>query len=293
MLCRECPRNCGVDRTHTLGVCRSPQTAVVTRAAPHFWEEPPISGTKGSGTVFFAGCNLGCIYCQNAAISRGGQVGTAVTAEELRTIFLRLKQQGVHNINLVTPTHYTHVIEQALQEEIGLPVVYNCGGYERVATLQTLEGKIQIYLPDLKYMDAIAATEYSAAPDYPTVAKVAILEMFRQTGPYKFDENGLLTKGVLIRHMVLPGHTKNTLAVIDWVANTFQKGDVLFSLMSQYTPTKAVAGHKTLGRPITRREYEKCRDYMFAAGIEDGFLQEPDSAGSDYVPPFDGTGVMP
>ena len=291
MLCNLCPRNCGVNRRTQTGFCHSGQTAVVTRAAPHMWEEPPISGISGSGTVFFAGCNLRCVFCQNAAISRDDTKGKAMTAGELRSVFLRLKDAGVHNINLVTPTHFAHVIGEALCEPIGLPVVYNCGGYERVETLKELEGKIRIYLPDMKYMDEKIAAEYSAAPDYPRVAKAAILEMFRQTGPCRFDEQGILQQGVLIRHMILPGHTKNTLAVIEWVANTFQKGEVLFSLMSQYTPTEDVADHKNLGRRITRREYEKCRDAMFDAGIEDGFLQDLDAAKDGYVPDFDGTGV--
>ncbi len=292
MQCNLCPRNCKVNRQSAVGFCRSRQTAVVTRAAPHFWEEPPISGQKGSGTVFFAGCNLRCIFCQNAQISCDGTKGTAVTTNQLRDIFLRLKDQGVHNINLVTPTHFAHVLCETLEEPIGLPVVYNCGGYESVETLKQLNGKIQIYLPDMKYMDGQIAAAYSAAPDYPEVAKAAILEMVEQAGPCRFNENGILQQGVIIRHMILPGHTKNTLAVIDWVANTFQQGDVLFSLMSQYTPTQAVADHKNLGRTITRREYEKCRDAMFAAGIEDGFVQDLTAAKEGYVPDFDGTGIF-
>lgn len=292
MNCTLCPRNCEVDRMKKMGFCHSGPTAVITRAAPHLWEEPPISGTNGSGTVFFAGCNLRCVFCQNVAISRDGTKGRAVTAEELRTIFLRLKDEGVHNINLVTPTHFAHVIGEALNEPIGLPVVYNSGGYEQVETLRSLEGKIQIYLPDMKYMDEGIAAQYSAAPDYPQVAKEAILEMFRQVGPCRLDEDGILQQGIIIRHMILPGHTKNTLAVIDWVANTFKKGEVLFSLMSQYTPTEEVANHKNLGRKITRREYKKCRDAMLDAGIEDGFVQDLTAATDGYVPDFDGTGTL-
>ena len=293
MFCSLCPRRCNINREQTVGFCRSSDTAVITRAAPHFWEEPPISGTKGSGTVFFSGCNLGCVFCQNAAISRDGTNGQAVTPTQLRGIFQQLKEQGVHNINLVTPTHFAHVIREALAQPMGIPVVYNCGGYESVETLRGLEGKIQIYLPDMKYLDETIAAQYSAAPDYPEIAKAAILEMFRQVGPCRFDENGMLQQGLLIRHLILPGHTKNTLAVINWVANTFPKGEVLFSLMSQYTPTPQVAEHKNLRRPITLREYEKCRDAMFAAGIEDGFVQDLDAAKEGYVPDFDGTGVNP
>ncbi len=289
MTCTLCPRQCAASRhdQQHMGFCQTTQTATVTRAAPHMWEEPCISGTKGSGTVFFAGCNLGCIYCQNAQISRNGQVGRAVTPQSLRQIFLSLKDQGVHNINLVTPTHVSHVISEALTQPIGLPVVYNCGGYESMSALRELSGKIQIYLPDMKYADCDLAKEYSAAPDYPDRAKQAILEMYRQVGDCQFDQNGLLQKGLLIRHMILPGHTKNTLAVIDWVANTFPKDGVLFSLMSQYTPMPSVADHKLLGRKVTRREFEKCRDALFASGIENGFIQEPTSANSCYIPPFD------
>jgi putative pyruvate formate lyase activating enzyme len=291
MECTLCPRNCKTDRQNALGFCQSPSTAVITRAAPHFWEEPCISGKKGSGTVFFAGCNLRCNFCQNHEISRNTTTGKQVTPQQLLQLFHRLKEQGVHNINLVTPTHYAHVIAKALKDPFPLPIVYNCGGYESVSTLKTLEGKVQIYLPDMKYADPKAAAEYSLAPDYPEIAKEAILEMFRQVGPCRFDEEGMLQQGLLIRHMILPGHTKNTLAVIDWVANTFPKGQVLFSLMSQYTPTKQVENHKNLGRKITRREYEKCRDALFDSGIENGFLQDPSAAQKGYVPSFDGTGI--
>jgi putative pyruvate formate lyase activating enzyme len=260
---------------------------VIVRAAPHFWEEPCISGKKGSGTVFFAGCNLRCRYCQNHEISRNTAKGISVTPQELRAIFANLQNQGVHNINLVTPTHYAHVIAKALEHPIALPVVYNGSGYESVDTLRTLEGKIQIYLADMKYMDSKAAADYSLAPDYPEVAKQAILEMFRQVGPCRFDHDGMLQQGLIIRHLILPGHTKNTLGVIDWVANTFPKGEVLFSLMSQYTPTKEVENHKNLGRKITHREYEKCKNALFDAGIENGFLQDLDAADQGYVPDFD------
>lgn len=293
MECTLCPRNCRAARTDTahLGFCKSTDTAVVTRAAPHFWEEPCISGQRGSGTVFFAGCNLGCIYCQNAAISRNGLQGRAVDVPGLRRIFASLQAQGVHNINLVTPTHFASQIGRALEQPPAIPVVYNCGGYESVDTLRQLEGKIQIYLPDMKYMDRQAAADYSGAPDYPERACAAIEEMFRQVGPCRFDKDGILQRGVLIRHLILPAHTRNTLAVIDWVSRTFPKGAVLFSLMSQYTPTAAVSSHPVLHRPITRREYEKCRDALFAAGMEEGYVQELSSARELYIPAFDGTGL--
>ncbi len=294
MDCTLCPHNCHAGRQspQEFGRCHAPAGAVVSRAAPHFWEEPCISGTKGSGTVFFAGCNLGCVYCQNHAISRNGLNGQAVTPQQLRKICLSLKEQGVHNINFVTPTHVSHVLEQVLAQPLGLPVVYNCSGYEKVETLRRLAGKVQIYLPDLKYMDPAVAAEYSHAPDYPAVATAAIAEMVRQTGGYELDENGLLVKGVLIRHMILPMHTKNTLAVIDWVASTFPPDTVLFSLMCQYTPTPQVAHHRFLHRPITQREYDKCLQAMEAAGLTQGYVQEPDSVGEGYIPDFDCTGVL-
>ncbi len=293
MKCTLCPRECNTERStpETYGFCNVPNTATVTRAAAHFWEEPCISGTKGSGTVFFAGCNLQCIFCQNHQISRNGNIGKEVSPNQLREIFENLKNQGVHNINLVTPSHFTPALLQALEQPIEIPVVYNCGGYEKVETLRQLEGKVDIYLPDMKYIDPTLAKEYSGAENYPTVAKIAILEMFRQVGPVVMDEQGILQKGVCIRHLILPGHTKNTLGVIDWVANTFPKGSVLFSLMSQYTPTPAVKNHKTLSRRITKREYEKCVNAMLDAGLTHGFVQDLSSAKEEYTPPFDLTGV--
>lgn len=292
MGCDLCPRQCKTNRTvgEPLGFCRSTNTAVITRAAPHFWEEPCISGTKGSGTVFFAGCNLGCVYCQNHAISRDGTKGQPVDHRALQRVYAGLKAQGVHNINLVTPTHFIPVIARSLDPSPGLPVVYNSSGYESVSGLKQLEGKVQIYLPDMKYAQSQPAAEYSHAPDYPQTAKAAILEMFRQVGPCRMNEQGILEKGVLIRHLILPGHTKNTLAVIQWVADTFAPGEVLFSLMGQYTPTPAVKDHPNLRRPITKREYEKCVDAMWEAGLTQGFVQELTSAHTRFIPDFDQTG---
>ena len=291
--CTLCPRRCGATRedpAHT-GFCRAPAAAVVTRAAPHFWEEPCLSGTKGSGAVFFAGCNLGCVYCQNRAISRNGAAGKTLTPSQLRRVFDRLAGLGVHNLNLVTPTHFAPAICEALADPFPLPVVYNCGGYESVETLRRLAGKVDVYLPDMKYADEALAGALSHAPDYPAAAKAAIAEMVRQTGPYVLDENGLLVKGVLIRHLILPGHTRNTLAVIDWVGRTFAKGEVLFSLMRQYTPPAGAVLPKELCRTVTDREAEKCQNALLAAGIEDGFVQERGAAGEGYVPAFDGTGL--
>ena len=211
-----------------------PEVPVLARAALHQWEEPPISGTRGSGTVFFSGCSLGCVFCQNEKLSHQ-EFGKAVTVERLREICEDLIARGAHNINFVNPTHYAHVIAKLLEKPLGVPVVYNCGGYEKVETLRALEGKIDIYLPDLKYLDPNTAKRYSLAEDYPDVVCAAIREMVRQTGPVVL-EDGLLKRGVVIRHLILPGQVNAAKEVMDWVGENFKRGEVLFSLMSQYTP---------------------------------------------------------
>ena len=239
--CTLCPRRCKADRAAgQCGFCGAGNTLKVARAALHFWEEPCISGTRGSGTVFFSGCTLRCCYCQNGRISAGG-AGKDITPRRLREIFDELIAQGAHNIELVTATHFLPWILPALEPRLPVPVVYNCGGYERVETLRALEGRVDIYLPDLKYADGALAGALSGAPDYFPVACDAIREMFRQVGPWEIRE-GLLVRGVLIRHLVLPGQLENTRRVIDWVAETFRPGEVLFSLMSQYTPQPGAAG---------------------------------------------------
>ena len=289
MICTLCPRRCGAERTETEGhgFCGMPAGLRVARAALHLWEEPPLSGTRGSGTVFFSGCTLRCCYCQNREISAGG-FGRAVTTGRLREIFEELIAQGAHNINLVTPTHFLPWLLPALAPKLPVPVVYNCGGYESVETLRLLEGKVDVYLPDLKYADAALAARLSAAPDYFPAATAAIREMFRQTGPYVM-EDGLLKRGVMIRHLVLPGQLDNTRRCIDWVAQTFSPGQVLFSLMSQYTPQPGSEG--PLGRHVTAGEYRSAVDYMKNCGITDGFTQERTAAREEYTPPFDLTGV--
>ena len=291
MICRLCPRNCGALRTATegQGLCRMPETPLLARAALHHWEEPPISGTRGSGTVFFTGCPLGCVFCQNGAISQRN-FGKPVTEERLWDICQELIAQGAHNINFVTPTHYAHVLASLLERPLPVPVVYNCGGYEKVDTLRTLEGKVQIYLPDFKYLDPAAAQRYSGAPDYPEVAAAAIQEMVRQTGPCQFDENGLLTRGVIIRHLILPGQVQGAKAVMDWVAETFPPHTVLFSLMSQYTPWGDLSQVPEVNRRLRRGEMQPAQDYMAALGL-DGFTQERTSAKEEYTPPFDLTGL--
>lgn len=289
MICDLCPRRCHAERTADRGegFCAMPAGPVVARAALHHWEEPVISGTRGSGTVFFSGCTLRCVFCQNHDISANG-FGKPVTVERLRQIFRELAAQGAHNINLVTPTQFTPWILEALEEDPVVPVVWNSGGYERVETLRALAGKVDVYLPDLKYADSALSGELSAAPDYFETATAAIEEMFRQTGPCVL-EDGLLRRGVVIRHLVLPGHLENTRRCIDWVARTFRPGQVLFSLMSQYTPQPGAEG--LLGRHVTRAEYRAAVAYMENCGIRDGFTQERTSAREEYTPPFDLTGV--
>lgn len=292
-VCNDCPRRCGAVRDDGMngGFCASPSLPRAARAAAHFGEEPCISGTRGSGTVFFTGCSLRCVFCQNHEISRGGE-GRTLTPERLRDIFKRLRDQGVHNINLVTPTHFSRAIAEALDgAELGIPVVWNSSGYENVETLRTLEGLVQIYMPDFKYMDPAPAKAYSMAPDYPETAAAAIEEMFRQRGPFVMDGEGILQSGVLIRHLILPGHAANTKAVIDWVSGRFPGNEVLFSLMSQFTPMPGAERFPELRRRVSRRENQALRDYMADCGILNGYWQEPGSATGEMIPDFDLTGL--
>lgn len=290
MICKLCPRRCGAVRTESegAGFCGMPAGIVAARAMLHRWEEPCLSGTRGAGCVFFTGCNLGCAYCQNARISREN-FGKPVSPARLREIFDGLVARGAHCIDLVTPTHFTPWIREALEEPPGVPVVWNSGGYESVETLRTLEGKVRVYLPDLKYADAALAAELSRAPDYFETAAAAVDEMFRQVGPYRMGGDGILQSGVLIRHMVLPGQLANTRRVIDYVAARFRPGEVLFSLMSQYTPRPGAAG--ALARRVTGAEYRAAREYMEACGVRDGFAQEKSSAREEYTPDFDLSGL--
>lgn len=290
MICRLCPRNCGAERTaeQAGGVCRQPSVPVAAKAMLHQWEEPCLVGGRGAGTVFFSGCNLRCCFCQNGVISQEG-FGRPLTAARLRAIFEELVAQGAACLDLVTPTHFTPVILEALGDRPWpVPVVWNCGGYEKLETLRLLEGKVQVYLPDLKYALPGPARKYSAAEDYFDWAAPAILEMFRQTGPYRM-EGGALKSGVLIRHLLLPGELENTRRVIDWVAGTFRPGDVLFSLMSQYTPQPGAVGN--LARHVTGAEYRAAVQYMENCGVTDGYTQERTSAKEEYTPDFDLRGV--
>lgn len=263
---------------------------VLARAALHHWEEPPVSGTKGAGTIFFSGCSLGCVFCQNEEISHQDR-GRPVTLERLGEICDELVEKGAHNINFVTPTHYAHVVKKLLEEHpLPVPAVWNCGGYERLETLRSLEGKIQIYLPDLKYMNAEAAGRYSAAADYPQVATAAIKEMVRQVGPCETDGQGVLKKGVIIRHLLLPGQLTGAKEVMDWVAGEFEPGTVLFSLMSQYTPWGRANEFPEIDRRLRGSEIRAAQQYMDALEL-DGFVQDRESAKREYTPEFDLTGV--
>ena len=290
--CRLCPRSCGVDRTAgQRGYCGMGDRITAARAALHFWEEPPISGERGSGTVFFSGCSLGCDFCQNTEISHG-KFGAEITAERLRAIFEDLIAQGAHNINLVTAAHFLPSILPALEPKLPVPVVYNCGGYESVETLRALEGKVDVYLPDLKYAEAELAAKLSRAPDYFEVACAAIDEMVRQTGPCRFSPEGMLEKGVIIRHLVLPGEVQNSLKVMDEVEEHFPKGEVLQSLMAQYVPSGRVRHTPPFDRPVSAEEYEAVVSWLYMLDLEDGFLQEPSAATEEYLPDFSLEGIL-
>lgn len=290
MLCTQCPRRCGAVRTETAGegFCQMPALPVLARAALHRWEEPCLSGTRGAGTVFFSGCTLRCVFCQNEQISQEN-FGQPVSIARLREIFAELITQGAHNIDLVSPTQFSHAVGEALEEPLPVPVVWNSGGYDSVDTLGCLEGKIDVYLPDLKYLTAARAKKYSGAENYPETAKAAILEMFRQVGPTVF-EDGLLKRGVLIRHLLLPGGLNEAKLVMDWVSEQFPNGEVLFSLMSQYLPLGRAAEFPELDRRLRSSEIRAAEEYMAALGLN-GYTQDPDAADAGYVPRFDLTGV--
>ena len=292
MVCDLCPRRCGAlrDEAHGEGFCQMPALPVCARAALHFWEEPCISGRTGAGTVFFSGCTLGCVFCQNRSISREGE-GKALSPDELYAVFRRLADQGAACIELVTPTQFTHVLARVLERPIpgGLPVVWNSGGYERAEVLRGLEGKVDVYLPDLKYVTPALAGRYSGAADYRSAATAAILEMVRQRGPVRL-EDGLLKSGVLIRHLILPGQTREAQRVMDWVADSFLPGAVLFSLMAQYTPVGELDGFPELQRPLRASELRAAKAYMEELGLA-GYVQELGSSGEGFIPAFDLTGL--
>lgn len=287
MICNLCPRKCNTCRTEHQGngFCGSGTLPVVARVAPHFGEEPCISGTKGSGTVFFSGCTLKCVFCQNYEISDGHK-GRAVTPKELADCYKRLEEQGVHNINLVTADHYVTAVAESLDiYKPSVPVVYNCSGYTSPKTLSILDGLVDIYLPDFKYSDDALAIKYSSAPNYVNTASAAIKEMIFQVGTPVIDEDGMMKKGVIVRHLILPSHTKNSLGVLDIIKRSYDK-QVLVSLMCQYVPVNKAHDFPKINRTITRREYDKVKSALYALGL-DGFTQDLTSASTDFIPDWD------
>lgn len=287
MQCKLCPHKCGILRNQDTkgGKCNLSAHIKVARVAPHFWEEPPISGTKGSGTIFFSGCTLSCIYCQNYKIS-AEQAGTLITARELSEEYKKLEAAGVHNINLVSATQYVpEIIKSFYIYKPSVPVVYNSGGFERIETLKALEGIIDIYLPDYKYSDNKLGLEYSGAENYAETALSAISEMFRQKGRLTLDENGIATKGVLVRHLVLPNHTRNSIEALDILKKKFGE-NLTLSLMGQYVPAGKACEHPKLSRKITKREYLKVLAHLEDLGI-DGYSQELSAATDEYIPDWD------
>ena len=308
--CRLCPRKCGVNRMENeTGICGVKGTLKLARAALHFWEEPCISGTKGSGAVFFSGCALHCVFCQNEPIAQGLS-GKEISPERLSEIFLELQEKGANNINLVTPgqyvPHIVRAVESARAQGLFLPIVYNTGSYECVDTLKALEGIVDVYLPDFKYLDETASKNFSHAPDYPRVAKEAIAEMVRQQPEAWFYPEGercgeaeriteaedgyLIGKGVIVRQLLLPGMLSDAKRIVQYLYETY--GDAIFiSMMSQYTPMRQIAAYPKLNRRVTRREYEAYLDYAVAIGVEHGFFQEGDVAKESFIPEFDGEGV--
>lgn len=285
-ICEICPRMCGVERGK--GFCGMGENPVIARAAPHYDEEPVISGTRGSGTVFFSGCALKCRFCQNSPISHG-RFGKEITISRLREIYDALADAGVHNINLVNPTHWSRAICESLEGFDRLPVIWNTGGYERVETLRALEGKVSVYLPDLKYISAETGAKYSGARDYFEFAAPALKEMARQTGPVRLDENGMIISGTIVRHLMLPGRTQESMAILDWIKENLPGAWV--SLMAQYMPMGNVEGVDQLDRRLMPDEYEEVCEHMFDIGLEDGFVQELESSDSKYIPIWDLSGV--
>lgn len=293
-LCNLCPRECNVDRgLGKTGFCKVPNIIKVARAALHFWEEPCISGEEGSGTVFFSGCNLRCVYCQNRKIAEG-VYGKEISEDRLATIFLELQKKGANNINLVTPSHYVVEIVEALKiakgQGLKIPVVYNSSAYEKVETLKLLEGCVDVYLPDFKYMDAILSQKYSKAKDYSVVAKKAIEEMLRQVGNPKFDDRGMITKGMIVRHLVLPGYTEDSKKIIKYLYDMYQN-DIFISILSQFTPLEGLDEFPEINRKLTEEEYDEVVDFAIELGVENGFIQEGDVAKESFIPEFDGQGV--
>lgn len=291
--CILCPRACGVDRSLTTGFCGQTNKIRIARAALHMWEEPCISGTRGSGAVFFCGCNLKCVYCQNIEISRGS-AGAEISTPRLSEIFLELAAQGAHNINLVTPTHYTLQIAEAAEAvrgELNIPVVYNCGGYESAESLKTAAEFTDIFLTDVKYADNALAQKYSGASDYCETALAALDKMLTSAGPPKFDKDGIMTGGVIVRHLVLPSHRHHSITLLRRLKAEFGTDSFILSLMSQFTPNGALSDFPEINRRLTTFEYRSVTEAALDLGFKNAYIQERSSALGQYLPKFDLTGV--
>ena len=289
-VCNSCPRKCNIDRDSVTGICGVPAAYKVARAALHFWEEPCISGEKGSGTVFFSGCSLKCVFCQNFEISRNA-FGKEISEEKLIEIFKDLENQGAHNINLVNPTHYSAQLSETLRKyKPSIPVVWNTGGYDSVESLRKLDGLVDIYLADIKYVSESVSKKYSGAENYFSVASQAVLEMQSQVGENVFDENRIMKKGLIIRHLVLPGNVSQAFRVMDWVKENLPE-DTILSLMSQYTPCGKACEYPTINRRLSEREYDLVLDYAEKLDFENVFIQEIESSSKDFIPDFDLTGI--
>lgn len=290
MICNACPRGCNVDREVSLGYCKSPEKFKLARASLHYWEEPCISGKNGSGAIFFSGCNLCCVFCQNYEISHGCK-GVEVSDDDLVRIMKRLVDEGANNINFVNPTHYSLQLLRVLEKyKPPVPIVYNTSGYDSVETLKMLDGAVDIYLPDFKYIRPEKALKYSKAEDYPQVAEEALAEMKRQVGEDVFDENGIMQRGMIIRHLVLPSNTNSSISALDYLAENF--GDTYISVMAQYVPCGDLTEYKEINRPLTQREYDKVVNHIFDLGLQKIFVQELEAASDEFIPDFDFTGVV-
>ena len=291
--CTLCPRRCGADRTGATGACHAPDTVLLARADLHYWEEPCLAGTRGAGTVFFVGCPLGCVYCQNRSIA-GGEGGIPVTVERLAEILLELEAKGAHTIDLVTPTHYAAALRTAIpmarRAGLTLPIVYNSSGYESVETLRSLRGLIDVYLPDFKYADPDLAARYSRAPDYPEVAAAALREMVAQCGTPTFNEEGIMTRGVIVRHLMLPSAYRNSHDVLKLLASY---GDSIYiSLMNQYTPMPGIGDtYPELATPVRDKDYRRLVAYAVRLGVTQAYVQEGGTVSESFIPAFDGTGI--
>ncbi len=290
MTCNACPRNCNVDREKALGYCKSSNKFKLARAALHFWEEPCISGENGSGAIFFSGCNLGCVFCQNFDISHNCK-GVEVSDERLIDIMKRLVDKGANNINLVNPTHYSTQLLRVFEKyRPPVPIVFNTSGYDSVETLKSFDGIVDVYLPDFKYIRSDKAQKYSKAEDYPQIAEAALREMKRQVGDDAFNDDGIMQKGMIIRHLVLPSNTNASIEALDYLAENFS--DTYISVMAQYVPCGDLSNYKEINRPLTQREYNKVVNHIFDLGLEKIFVQELEAASDEFIPDFDFTGVV-